>query len=74
MERVMPVNRKEKMKTQWLFRKNPFDSRIGICRFIFTRFKVSISLCPYFWKWEPHWKEWRLTLCGLNVHYKSAQA
>lgn len=62
------------MKAQLIIQKNPFDSRFGICRFLFKRFKFSMSLYPYFWKWESHYKEFYLTILGLNIHYRGGIA
>jgi hypothetical protein len=61
------------MKVQCITR-NPFDSRFCISRLLFPGFKISFSLHPYLWKFEKHWKEFRLTICGINVHYKSKKS
>jgi hypothetical protein len=62
------------MKIDIILKRNPFDSRYGICRFVCTRFKISISLYPFLYRWEPHWKEYFLTVLFVNIHYKSSEA
>jgi hypothetical protein len=54
------------------------DSRYTLVRFESKNYirgegrKLSISLHPYVWMFEPGYKAFRLTLLGLNIHYKKA--
>lgn len=75
------------MKLQIVFKKRMLgDSRFTLIRILFlnTRprepikspayydIKVSFSLHPYLFKFRTGYRDFRLTLLGLNLHYKDS--
>jgi hypothetical protein len=65
------------MKWQVLLQNNPFDSRFGLFRvttdgYIYGKgSKLSISLHPKLWYWQKLDREFRLTILGINIHFKN---
>lgn len=59
-------------------RRIPGDSRITLFRYKSGRFeygegwKMSVSLHPKLLYWRRGYKEFRLTVLGINVHYRAA--
>lgn len=53
------------------------DSRITLLRvesadYIFGRGrKVSLSLHPFLFRWQRQYRELRVTLLGINIHWRS---
>lgn len=58
------------MKIQTTNRYCKGDSRRFAVRFLFNGCKFSISLHPYLWYWRKYYREFRITILGLNLHYK----
>lgn len=53
------------------------DSRKFSVRFLFQEYpnyggyKFSISLHPRFWYWRSSYREFRITILGVNIHYRA---
>lgn len=56
----------------------PGDSRITLFRYTTDKYmyregwKISVSLHPKFFYWRREYRAFRLTILGLNVHYRAA--
>lgn len=58
------------------FNENRSDSRILLFRHVSSKYikgkgwKLSISLHPYWFYWLREFREFRLTVLGLNIHFR----
>lgn len=50
---------------------HPCDSRICILTIEGRKRKLSVSLHPAVWSLTHTWREFRLTVLGLNLHYRA---
>jgi len=58
------------MVIQKTMRRSPFDTRFSLFRLIGNDWKLSVSLHPFFWYWQRSWQQFRLTICGINLHWR----
>ena len=58
------------------FMRNPDDGRILLFRYVSPEYirakgwKFSLSLHPYWFYWRREFREFRLTVLGLNIHFR----
>lgn len=67
------------MRVMWnIGKRGKGDTRYTLVRLETNRFiyrqgwSLSISLHPFLWKWHEGYQEFRLTLLGVNIHYRKA--
>lgn len=62
----------------WIGARAAGDSRVTLFRFESGRWehregwKISISLHPRWFYWQRQYKQIRVTLLGLNIHWRAA--
>ena len=61
------------MQVQYTNYRIPGDTRRHTVRFKCNGWKFSISLHPYLFYFRREWREFRLTLLGINLHFRRAE-
>lgn len=64
-------NQGEPVTIRFRFKSIPGDSRRCVLTLETQARKASVSLHPFVWKLDRYWREFRLTVLGLNLHYRA---